>query len=193
MNLIDYQRAAIRTAKWFPSLLDNLEHAALGTMTEGGEFATVVKRVEIYGKEMLPEMRANALEELGDTYWYVALGCEALGTTIEKCKADLDGQDIDKIITLKSATLALGGISGALGAVVAAMRQADSLDMVRELPEFFGIASLAIDKCIVMLGANPDDVRADNIAKLRARYPEKYSDDAAEARADKGGLDARQS
>lgn len=194
MNLTDYQRAAIRTAKWFPSLIGNLEHVALGLLTEPGEFATIIKRVAVYDKPMTDEMRAHALEELGDTYWYVALGCEIIATTIEACRKDIDDSGLSPLTEIKGATMALGGICGAYSALVAAMKASgETAEFMREMPEFFGIASIALDKCITMLGANPDDVRADNIAKLRLRFPEKYTDQAAEERADKGGLDARHS
>ncbi len=40
------------------------------------------------------------------------------------------------------------------------------------------------------LDASPTE-SGENIAKLRERFPDAYSNEAAEARADKGGLDAR--
>lgn len=43
------------------------------------------------------------------------------------------------------------------------------------------------------LGVSMHQIAQQNISKLAARYPEKYSDAAAEARADKGGLGHRES
>ena len=43
------------------------------------------------------------------------------------------------------------------------------------------------------LGLDLQLIAENNIVKLRARYPEAYSDDAAEGRADKGGATARES
>lgn len=43
------------------------------------------------------------------------------------------------------------------------------------------------------LGLSLEDVAANNLAKLKLRFPDKYSDEAAEGRADKGGLSARES
>jgi NTP pyrophosphatase (non-canonical NTP hydrolase) len=43
------------------------------------------------------------------------------------------------------------------------------------------------------LGESLEEVAANNLAKLKLRFPEKYSNEAAEGRADKGGLDARSS
>lgn len=120
MNFNEYQDAANRTAKWFPSVGENLMHAQMGKATEGGEFATIVKRHVIYGKPLTQVMIDHIREELGDDLWYTALACTAIGTTM--------GQ-----------------------------------------------------------------VARENIAKLKDRFPEKYSDEAAEARADKAGADARNS
>jgi hypothetical protein len=44
-----------------------------------------------------------------------------------------------------------------------------------------------------VLGMDMEQIAWANIEKLRQRYPEAYSDAAAEARADKGGADARNS
>ena len=118
MNFNDYQRKVLRTAKTYPTLAENLNHAALGIATEGGEFTTEVKRAVIYGREITPEMREHMIEELGDLMWYVALAAEHLGVN-------------------------LGGIA------------------------------------------------RENIEKLQKRFPQAYSNEAAEARADKGGLEAR--
>lgn len=120
MEFNEYHSAAIRTAKLFSDLGQDLAHAALGLTTEVGEFTTEVKRISIYRKEMTPEMRAHMLEELGDTLWYIALACEHLGCPMDR-------------------------------------------------------------------------IARDNIDKLRKRFPEKYTDQAAEARADKGGLPPSQS
>ena len=120
MNADDYQKLAIRTAKTYPSIGENLTHVALGLLTEAGEVGTTVKRHVIYNKELTQDMRQNLAEELGDLAWYMALACETLG-------------------------LSLG------------------------------------------------DVLQENIEKLQARYPNAYSDQAAEGRADKGGLSATES
>lgn len=43
------------------------------------------------------------------------------------------------------------------------------------------------------LGESLEEVAGNNLAKLKLRFPDKYSDEAAEGRADKGGLSARES
>lgn len=88
MHANTYQTLAMRTAKDMGGLKMDLIHASLGISGEAGEFADAVKRHAVYGKEL---DRVNGLEELGDLLWYVALGCEKLGSTMaEVMQANID-------------------------------------------------------------------------------------------------------
>lgn len=89
MDMDDYQNEAMRTAKRVDETFD-LMHAALGLSGEAGEFADAVKKHTVYGR---PLNRGNAIEELGDLLWFVALGCETLGVTM----AEVAEQNIDKL------------------------------------------------------------------------------------------------
>ena len=89
MNFYEYQRHALRTAKRVDQNFDLL-HAALGVTGEAGEFADAIKKSAIYNK---PLDKGNALEELGDLLWYVALGCDALGVNM----AEVAQQNVDKL------------------------------------------------------------------------------------------------
>lgn len=82
-----YQHQAMRTAK--PGDVDfDLMHAAYGLSGEAGEFADCIKKHQIYGKDF---DRDNAIEELGDILWFVALACNALGTTMDQvAQANID-------------------------------------------------------------------------------------------------------
>lgn len=76
----DYQKQALRTAKRVDMQFD-LNHAALGLCGEAGEFADAIKKANVYGKQL---DRLNAIEELGDILWYVALACESLGVNMSE-------------------------------------------------------------------------------------------------------------
>lgn len=194
MNLVDYHNAAIRTAKWFPSIQENIEHAALGLVTEIGEFATIVKRVTIYGKPMTAEMREHALEELGDCYWYLPLAAHAMGATLERVVAErADNFDEMPELSLKHSCITLAGIGGTFSAYSAAISIQGQTDEISELKPIIALLFMCPDQCCRTLDADPMDVRSANIAKLRLRFPDADTDAAAEARADKGGLDARNS
>lgn len=116
----EYQAGAMRTARLFNDEVRDLTHAALGLASESGEFAGDVKRLYAYNAPLADEVRAHAIEELGDILWYIALACESLGVSIHQ-------------------------------------------------------------------------VARENIEKLQRRYPDAYSDAAALARADKGGLSHKES
>ncbi len=58
-----------------------LMHAAMGIVTEAGEFIDVFKKLTIYGKSV---DKVNLVEELGDCCWYIALACRALDVPLEE-------------------------------------------------------------------------------------------------------------
>jgi NTP pyrophosphatase (non-canonical NTP hydrolase) len=84
-----YQLRAMRTAKPMEPQ-DDLMHAAYGVAGEAGEFADCVKKNQVYGREL---DRENAIEELGDLLWYVALGCRALNATM----SEVAQQNLEKL------------------------------------------------------------------------------------------------
>jgi hypothetical protein len=61
------------------------------------------------------------------------------------------------------------------------------------VPESLMFIAQPLVDIAAVVGVPVSQVLADNIAKLRERFPDAYSNEAAEARADKGGLDARNS
>lgn len=61
--------------------------------------------------------------------------------------------------------------------------------MAEELGDLMWYIALAAQH----LGISMNEMAEANIDKLRLRFPEKYSDQAAEQRADKNGVDARNS
>jgi NTP pyrophosphatase (non-canonical NTP hydrolase) len=60
--------------------VSQLMHAAMGMVTESGEFIDALKKLTIYGK---PIDKTNLVEEIGDCMWYVALACRALDVSLE--------------------------------------------------------------------------------------------------------------
>ena len=84
-----YQALAMRTAKPM-ELQDDLLHAALGLSGEAGEFADCIKKHWAYKQ---PLDTSNALEELGDLLWYIALACNALDVDMGRVAA----MNIDKL------------------------------------------------------------------------------------------------
>jgi NTP pyrophosphatase (non-canonical NTP hydrolase) len=86
MTLQEYQDAALRTApprveKPVGTDIHDLLHGAMGVCTEGGELLDAMKKHEFYGK---PIDWINVKEELGDIFWYLAIGCRAANISLEE-------------------------------------------------------------------------------------------------------------
>jgi NTP pyrophosphatase (non-canonical NTP hydrolase) len=65
-----------------PDLLPvDILHAVMGVSTEAGELLDVAKKAMFYGKDV---DLINLDEEIGDVLWYIAIYCNARGTTIEE-------------------------------------------------------------------------------------------------------------
>ena len=79
MNFKNYQDNANKTAK-AGDFKFNLIHAAMGLAGEAGEFTDCIKKYAIYGQSL---DKCNAIEELGDVLWFVALACDTLGVDME--------------------------------------------------------------------------------------------------------------
>lgn len=62
--------------------LNRLLHSAVGCCTEAGELQDALKRELFYGKSF---DATNLCEEYGDLLWYVAIGLDALGVSMEDC------------------------------------------------------------------------------------------------------------
>jgi hypothetical protein len=187
MNFEQYRPLALRTAKRFPDIQREVEHVALGLITEIGEFVTEVKRIVIYGKPMEPSMREHMIEEISDAEWYVPLALEVLNIDLlpegEYPIAELERYGTD----LTGLSLMLSAMAGSISLTVLLR---ETHENVYELRKTLTLIVATIHRVGAVLGISHEELRAYNIAKLRQRYPDKYSDVAAEARADKAGLPA---
>ena len=74
----EYQEKAMRTAN--PECKD-VCNFALGLTGESGEVADLIKKAKFQGHGL---NREGVIKELGDVLWYVALGCEIIGTNIDE-------------------------------------------------------------------------------------------------------------
>lgn len=194
MNFSDYYPLALRTAKAMPDDAGELRHAALGFIAELGEFVSEVKRIEIYGREMAEAMVAHMREELGDFNWYIPVMLRSRGLTE---LPPITAQQVEEVGAIEDlGNMALMLWATAAVAVLPSIRfkgEPIQLPDPTEVGEMAAVMIYLIDRIAIELGTTGDQIRDENIAKLRLRYPDTYSDAAAEARADKGGLSARES
>ena len=91
MTTKEYIKLAVRTESTNEcSVVTRLDHAAYGLSTESAELLDIMKKYFFYGKAI---DLVNYKEELGDTLWYIAIACDALGCTPE----DLMITNIEKL------------------------------------------------------------------------------------------------
>lgn len=191
MDLIKYQELAERTEKQLATRPAWLRHASLGLITELGEFATEVKRAVIYGKPLDADRVAHMGEELGDMCWYLAIVFNATGAAMDLPQSSWlasrgrNSQGGDELIHLDEATHQM---AIQIGMLIQNQRSAG----YHMRANAYTLVGLVNDAC-GLLGLRMLDILQDNINKLRERFPDAYSDYHAEARLDKGGVDARNS
>jgi NTP pyrophosphatase (non-canonical NTP hydrolase) len=177
MNAATYYNNALRTANLFNSDLDRM-HAFLGMMSEVGELADILKRKIAYGK---PIDAVHFLEEAGDALWYVPLllkscdGDEVLFSAIvEEClkhAPDVVNAANDERREVEESDFVL-----VTGAVVSL---SDILSQKENIVDGLGMFILSLSAMLVSQGLTLEDAMEKNIAKLQARYPDKFTVEAA--------------
>jgi NTP pyrophosphatase (non-canonical NTP hydrolase) len=211
MDLPLYQSVSQSTEKMYAPDM-RLKHAAIGLQTEIGEFATQVKRIAIYEKKPTDMKEGKTLidhmaEELGDAMWYAVIPFNVdsieLAAIINNEHSWAQGLAAQMGFSPELETLDAAQSNAVLLGVTLQM----GVDLGRFIQNLAGskrhaqanvasIASLIKDACR-LLGLDFGDVLQQNVDKLQGadgRYGSAgYSNAAAEARADKGGADARSS
>ena len=105
MNPTEYVNAAVRTKpgeyevtqgiqRMIKRDIHELNHAAMGLLTECGEFMDALKKYVHYGKSM---DLVNLEEEIGDIMWYMAALCSELELDME----EVAQANIDKLFSRK--------------------------------------------------------------------------------------------
>lgn len=193
MNLIQYVPLAVRTEKPLPTL-GRMEHSCLGLITEIGEVVTEIKRIHVYKKPLDAERKKNILEEVGDVMWYVAIMFAAIKVDMQAVNnAPRFDQFVNEPNALSGMALMLGEHCGRVCSLVSACCiEPENVEMA--IPLLLASLVMIVNGMRVlaeMCGSTLELEMDNNIAKLRIRFPDAYSDEAAEARADKGGADAR--
>jgi NTP pyrophosphatase (non-canonical NTP hydrolase) len=151
-----------------------LLHAAMGLVTESAEILT-------------SESDEHTVEELGDVMWYVALGLDALGQQFEEVPL-LSEDDFlnlvpgeaapDSLVIVAADILDLVKKSVFYGRVIDHEKIVSLFYLMKNIAHYGLIMSPNFEDNPVIL----DDVIEANVKKLRARFPEKFSEDAANNR-----------
>lgn len=168
-----------------------LLHAAVGVAGECGELLDALKKTWVYNK---PLDRENVVEELGDIGFYAI----ALINTVYERPTNVH-VDIDAEACAQAAARDGGPICRVSDLVTAAGQLLDCAVSIfeRDLrPELAVIGAQGIDTAMQdvigslavvheVLGVSFEEAQIANVRKLRKRYPNGYTDQAAHERADK--------
>ncbi len=181
IDLKAYQDLAMRTAKKMDTMRDQLLHGALGCCTEPGELALTTAA---YAADANALDMKNVVEELGDGMWFAAYVADAMGTNLHDVTNQYQHEPIatDSIGELVLRYCAAGSDIGTLVKAYAFYNKPFANEqLLNNLSRYVNLSG-QICSAFGLVGV---DVLKANIEKLTKRYPEKYSDQAAIARADK--------
>ncbi len=167
MELSRYHDLAMRTAKVLPSCEENFTHAALGLASE------------FFESLLASNDELELFKELGDMAWYFPVACDSLGIRLEDLPALAETYDPD-VDSAEVVVVNLSAITSRAKRFFAYGEQM-SEGIVKTLRR--QLANL----WVAFSGDLPPGCLEANIEKLRVRFPDAYSNEAALARADVGG------
>lgn len=168
MTYTDFVKSVESTSWHQPN--ERLLHAAMGLCTETAELYEL-------------ESKQHELEELGDICWYVALGLDALGFSweevqiidVEEFKNQVRGETADEGVMIYATDLLdLMKKNIFYGRPVNTERAFNNLVMIKNCLHW-GLKESDSDLTL-------DEIVDANIKKLTARFPEKFTEDAANNR-----------
>lgn len=190
MNFEDYSKEAIKTASTNGELLLsrleaphklNLLHAALGMASEAGEVLEWAAAPSV-----LPE--SELVAELGDCLWFMNLAVHRYQFDLEhlvKVAAALADEYYEPEVIFENVDIASEMLSISAGTVCNLVKASIFYGRVIE-PEFVlhaaGEYLAGIILCCRALKITLEEVMDKNIAKLRARYGEAFSEERANSR-----------
>jgi NTP pyrophosphatase (non-canonical NTP hydrolase) len=208
MDLNTYQALSQNTEKKYDTS-KRLKHAGVGMVTEIGEFATQVKRISIYEKDIADikegkSLRDHMLEELGDLGFYLVIPFNALNLIAKMPESswmallmEQKGLDSDvNALSIDDREDMLLEVTFQMA--IEASRYLQNFDVAHgmAIPCVVSLLGL-LDDAARLLGTRSEEIFDANVEKLqgaKGRYGSNgFSNEAAEARADKGGADARSS
>lgn len=187
-NLNEYRKLAKRTCPDLGNMEINMFHMNTGIVTEIGEAIDPIKKHIAYKK---PLDVVNIGEEIGDCAWYIANRANFL-ITEEKVEVEMSSiwneDNWNKLVENWNETFnfeelktlseeqKLIAVSNILNVVTQ-----DSPDLEASFhPTYTGIVVMVIlDRASSLLDLDFREILYTNIEKLRKRYPEKFTEEAA--------------
>lgn len=148
-------------------------HGLLGIIGEMGELEEAIGRVN----------RAEVVKEFGDIWWYVAALCRGARWSFDDFVTDVvvsvaEEEEVQR----ERISLRVNGISEPYKKWIFYGKQIDNEELLNAAIKVMVNATRAA----MLLGVTIAEAQAFNIEKLRKRYPDKFDEAAAVAKADEG-------
>lgn len=169
MNIIEYEALARRTCKDLPPVA-HVEHMCMGLLGEAGEVVDGFKKHIVYGK---PFDKTNIIEEVGDLTWYAVLLASTFNIPLYRLQA-LGKTSIPElnVASLLAITSNIGVFS--INLLDEYTFNGIDGDYTSYIELWYNLHNLA-----AMFDFTLEQAFEANIAKLAARYGDKYTDFAA--------------
>jgi len=166
----EYQQLASRTCVDLGSEVLNLRHMQMGVITEVGETLDVIKKFVAYGK---PLDIVNIGEEIADILWYKANEATMAGIIWKQEKFEILSGELDAFMLKEDG-------------IPISEEVVDSF-IVSVLPFSYGEneAEMSLKDVVTLnvvcnfYGLDLFQILTNNINKLKVRYPEKFTNEAA--------------
>jgi len=181
MNFAEYQKLAMTTCGTH-AYQDLLVMAGMGLVGEAGEVIDIAKKVCFHGHHFDCDKMSK---EIGDVLWYTAAYSYATGIELDLPEEEKSQPGKDTLILdLQRYSLVLSTTIGTLSSITGSI-------IFQDRP--FDAASARIFLCRVILllmlfaelcGKTLEEIMEENIAKLKARYPEGFSTERSINRVD---------
>lgn len=165
-----YQQLASRTCVDLGSDELNLRHMQMGIITEVGETLDVIKKFVAYGK---PLDIVNIGEEIADTIWYKANEARMAGVIWKQEEFDMVCSELDAAILKEKLDPISNEVVDAFIVSVIPVTYGDgeSDTALRDV----GVLNVVAN----FYGLDLFQILTNNINKLKVRYPEKFTNEAA--------------
>lgn len=178
MNLSDYALQAQSTeATAEASQEERFRHAEMGLYTESAELLDALKKFFIYGKAV--DYR-NVIEEIGDVAWYAAIPVNhyeltfagfAPRTVVIPASLSIE----EGLLRLCRLLLQNVSMFSRYAVDLEKKGECDRTSVVSTLGNIVGLLRNICD----LLDVELEEVLAGNIAKLKARFPDRFTKEAA--------------
>jgi hypothetical protein len=175
MDFVKYYALALRTASQTVDAKHDVLHAAMGLVTESAELIDALKKHHAYGR---PIDWVNLREEIGDVLWYLPLLCRGLVIDPVAIRSNPAGPVLrcapptfDDVLKVASGLMAHASM------ILTSATGITSMPLERTTVE--RTLSVLDTLAAGYLGTTLDEVGEINIAKLRARYRDKFTTEAA--------------